>query len=36
MRHAVSKSRSAGGFRRQASKTHKLNVAQVRRGGIRL
>jgi len=36
-RYGVNKRRSAGGFRRNVSRTHPVNVrASVMRGGIRL
>lgn len=36
MRSRVNKSRSAGKFKGRLSKTHKLNLANPMRGGIRL
>lgn len=35
-RRPVNKARSAGKFRKQARKTHPLNVARPGRGGFRL
>ena len=36
MRHPVNKQKSAKSFKNRAAKTHRMNVHQVRRGGIRL
>jgi hypothetical protein len=35
-RRGVNKRRSAGGFRRNVSRTHSRNMAMPMRGGIRL
>lgn len=35
-RHRVQKSRSVKGFRKRASKSHRMNFAGPMRGGIRL